>query len=230
MKRTSKATKTLLAGGLVLLVLYPVFALGGDASIPQAPSAPVRPPVEGTARGPGSLVRAKTASGSLSARLSVPTALPPVDASGGQFFTLDVPGAVATVCNSIVDAEPFGVWGTAGHFTTQDGEVLGWLFDESTFYGVQVFGAPFTSVNDTFVDAFLGTFDTSENRGLGCFSPGSGPGRSFGFSYEIGFQEQFLPPEFYRDNVFFRSCCSAATGFPDGIVRGVAYLTGPLFL
>src|SRR5262249_32334882 len=32
------------------------------------------------------------------------------------------------------------------------------------------------------------------------------------------------------DNVFFRSCCSAATGFPDGIVRGVAYLTGPLFL
>ena len=194
--------------------------LAPSARVQPAPRAPVRPPVEVTALGPGHLVPAKTASRSLSARLSVPIGLPPVDASGGQFFTLDVPGAVATVCNSIVDAEAFQVLATAGHFTTPDGEVFGWLFDYS-FYSVGVLGASFTSVNHTFVDAFLGTFDTSENLGVGCLSPGSGPCRSFGFSYEIGFQEQFLPPQFGTDDVFFRSCCGAST-FPDGIVRGHA--------
>src|SRR5215472_4603666 len=126
--------------------------LAPSARVQPAPRAPVRPPVVVTALGPGHLVPAKTASRSLSNRLSVPVGLPPVDASGGQFFTLDVPGAVATVCNSIFDAYFF--LATAGHFTTPDGEVFGWLFDYS-LYSVGVLGAPFTSVNDTFVDAFL---------------------------------------------------------------------------
>ncbi len=115
----------------------------------------------------------------------------------GTFTTIDVPGAVSTVCNGIVDTFEELI---VGRFTSPDGVVHGFFKRGASFFAVdfQEDGINFTSANGvSSVGQIAGSFDA--NGGGGCLDPGSGPCRGFSLG-EFGFDE-FFPVSRTRDRL-----------------------------
>ncbi len=110
----------------------------------------------------------------------------------GTFTTIDVPGAVSTACNGIVDDFSPVI---TGRFTSPDGVVHGFVRQGASFFSVDFPDNPdvnFTSVTGITVNlaSVFGSFDT--HGGAGCLTPGSGSCHMF-IAGEFGFLEVTFP-------------------------------------
>ncbi len=145
----------------------------------------------------------------------------------GTFTTIDVPGAVSTACNGVVD--DFGLL-IVGRFTSPDGVVHGFVRQGASFFSVDFPdpGTNFTSANGVAANGdLIGSFDA--NGGGGCLTPGSGTCHAFDLG-EFGFLEITGPPgtsnlDALGSDVAGLRVVGAYTDL-DGVVHGWGYVPG----